>query len=107
MFRTLLALVIALAAAPAAWAQNSYRIQPGDVLQLEVLEDPTLNRSLLVLPDGSVNVPLAGTVKASGQTVDSVRAQIGESLSSNFATKPTIFLSVGQLAQPAVPATST
>lgn len=103
MFRTLLALVIALAAAPAAWAQNSYRIQPGDVLQLEVLEDPTLNRSLLVLPDGSVNVPLAGTVKASGQTVDLVRAQIGELLSSNFATKPTIFLSVGQLAQPTVP----
>lgn len=106
MFRTVLALVLALAAAPAAWAQNSYRIQPGDVLQLEVLEDPTLNRSLLVLPDGSVNVPLAGTVKASGQTVDSVRAQIGESLASNFATKPTIFLSVGQLAQANVNATT-
>ncbi len=106
MLRTLLALVIALAAVPAA-AQSSYRIQPGDVLQLEVLEDPTLNRSLLVLPDGSVNVPLAGTVKASGQTVDSVRAQIGESLASNFATKPTIFLSVGQLAQPKTPTGTT
>ncbi len=106
MLRTLLALVIALVAVPAAWAQNSYRIQPGDVLQLEVLEDPTLNRSLLVLPDGSVNVPLAGTVRASGQTVDSVRAQIGESLASNFATKPTIFLSVGQLAQPKIPTTT-
>ena len=105
MLRTLLALAIALAAAPAAWAQSSYRVQPGDVLQMEVLEDPTLNRSLLVLPDGSVNVPLAGSVKASGQTVDSVRAQIGESLASNFATKPTIFLSVGQLAQAATATT--
>jgi polysaccharide export outer membrane protein len=104
MLRTLLALVLAVAMVPAAWAQSSYRIQPGDVLQLEVLEDPTLNRSLLVLPDGSVSVPLAGTIKASGMTIDGLRAQIGESLASNFATKPTIFLSVGQLAAP--PATT-
>lgn len=82
---------------PAAWAQSSYKIQPGDVLQMEVLEDPTLNRSLLVLPDGSVSLPLAGTIKASGLTVDALRDQIGSSLASNFASKPTVFLSIGQL----------
>lgn len=106
MFRTLLAVVVALVMAPAAWAQSSYRIQAGDVLQMEVLEDPSLNRSLLFLPDGSVSVPLAGTVKASGQTIDGLRSQIADALASNFATKPTIFLSVGQVAQSAASSSS-
>jgi len=96
MLRTLLGLLLAIAIAPAAWA-NSYNIQPGDVLQMEVLEDPSLNRSLLVLPDGTVSLPLAGAIKASGQTVDGMRAAISAALASKFASPPTVFLSVGQL----------
>lgn len=101
MFRTLLAFALALVLVPAAWAQSSYRIKSGDVLQLEVLEDTSLNRSLLVLPDGTVSVPLAGTVQASGQSVDSVRSAIISALASNFASPPTVFLSVSQVAQSA------
>ncbi|MCB2135421.1 MAG: polysaccharide biosynthesis/export family protein [Rhodobacteraceae bacterium] len=97
MFRTLLGLVLALLIVPAAWAQSSYRIQAGDVLQMEVLEDPSLNRSLLVLPDGSVSLPLVGTVKASGKSIDSLRSAISSALAPNFASAPTVFLSVGQL----------
>ena len=97
MLKTLLGLILAVVIAPAAWAQSSYRIQTGDVLQMEVLEDPSLNRSLLVLPDGSVSLPLVGAVAASGQSVDSMRSAISAALASKFAAPPTIFLSVGQL----------
>ncbi|MDH5452422.1 MAG: polysaccharide biosynthesis/export family protein [Paracoccaceae bacterium] len=97
MFRTLFGLVLALIIVPAAWAQSSYRIQPGDLLQMEVLEDPSLNRSLLVLPDGSVSLPLVGSVKASGKSIDGLRSAISSSLASNFASAPTVYLSVGQL----------
>ncbi|MFZ5749585.1 MAG: polysaccharide biosynthesis/export family protein [Pseudomonadota bacterium] len=100
MFKTLIGLLAAVLIAPAALAQGSYRIQPGDVLQMEVLEDPALNRSLLVLPDGSVSVPLAGSVQASGQSIDGLRAAISDRIASNFAAKPTVFLSVNQLAAP-------
>lgn len=96
MLRMLLGLLLAIIIAPAAWA-NSYNIQPGDVLQMEVLEDPSLNRSLLVLPDGTVSLPLAGAIKASGQTVDGMRSAISAALASKFAAPPTVFLSVGQL----------
>ncbi len=102
MFKTLIGLLAAVLIAPAALAQGSYRIQPGDVLQMEVLEDPALNRSLLVLPDGSVSVPLAGSVQASGQSIDGLRAAISDRIASNFAAKPTVFLSVNQLAAPKV-----
>lgn len=97
MLRTLLGLVVALVLVPAAWAQSSYRIQPGDVLQMEVLEDPSLNRSLLVLPDGSVSLPLVGNIAATGKSVDSMRSAISAALASKFAAPPTVFLSVGQL----------
>lgn len=97
MFRTLLATIVALLLAPAAFAQGSYQIQTGDVLQFEVLEDNTLNRSLLVLPDGSVSVPLAGSVAASGRSLDAVRSAIAGALAPNFAATPTVFLSIGQL----------
>ncbi|MCX8510110.1 MAG: polysaccharide biosynthesis/export family protein [Rhodobacteraceae bacterium] len=78
-------------------AQSSYRIQSGDVLQMEILEDPSLNRSLLVLPDGTVSLPLVGGVKANGQSVDGLKAAISAALASKFASPPTVFLSVGQL----------
>lgn len=97
MFRALAGLLLAVLMVPAAWAQSGYRIQPGDVLQMEVLEDPSLNRSLLVLPDGSVSLPLVGTVQATGKSVESMRNAISAALASNFASPPTVFLSVGQL----------
>lgn len=97
MFRTLLGLILAVVLVPAAWAQSSYRIQPGDVLQMEVLEDPSLNRSLLVLPDGTVSLPLAGSLVARGQSVEALKSAISAALAPKFASPPTVFLSVGQL----------
>ncbi len=97
MFRTLLGLLLAVLLVPAAYAQSGYRIQSGDVLQMEVLEDPSLNRSLLVLPDGTVSLPLVGSLRATGQSIDGMRNAISQALASNFASPPTVFLSVGQL----------
>lgn len=45
------------------WAQD-YKVRTGDVLQIEVLEDGTLNRTAIVLPDGQISLPLAGSVRA-------------------------------------------
>jgi polysaccharide export outer membrane protein len=84
-----------LLAVPAALAQSaSYRIQPGDRLQITVLEDETLNRELLVTPDGRISVPLAGTVRVGGQTVDAVENTIADRLTSNFAVRPNVFVAL-------------
>ena len=82
-------------AAPAAFAQSAgYRIQPGDQLTVTVLEDDTLNRQVLVLPDGRISMPLAGSVAAGGQTVEAVERTIADRLASNFAVRPSVFVSV-------------
>ena len=94
-----LALLFALLA-PAAFAQSAgYRIQPGDTLAVTVLEDETLNRQVLVLPDGSVSVPLAGNVAAAGRSVGAVESTIADRLASNFAVRPSVFVSVVGLAE--------
>jgi polysaccharide export outer membrane protein len=95
MRRTLLAVLAVLLAAPMALAQSAgYRISPGDQLAITVLEDDTLNRQLLVLPDGSISVPLAGTIRAGGRSVESVESAIADRLASNFAVRPSVFVSV-------------
>lgn len=95
MRQVLLALLTLILAAPMAFAQAAgYRIQPGDVLSVTVLEDETLNRQALVLPDGRISVPLAGTIRASNQTVESVEKVIADRLASNFAVRPNVFVSV-------------
>ncbi len=81
-----------------AVAQDSYKIRPGDVLRFEVLEDQSLNRDAIVLPDGSVTVPLVGSVRVGGLSVDSVRDRIASGLSPNFASQPTVFVTVNKLA---------
>lgn len=98
LLRPLLAILVLTLMAPLAMAQTAYRVSPGDVLQLEVLEDPTMNRALLVLPDGSISIPQAGTVRASGLSVADVQAAVTAALTPSFAKAPTVYLAVGQLA---------
>ena len=94
MRRILLAALLALVPALALAQSAGYRIQPGDQLAITVLEDDSLNREVLVLPDGSISVPLAGTISAAGRSVDSVESTIADRLASNFAVRPSVFVSV-------------
>lgn len=72
----------------------AYSIAPGDTLQVDVLEDPSLSRSVLVLPDGSVNFPGAGPVSVSGKTPAAAQELIATRLASEFAQKPSVYVSV-------------
>ena len=51
--KTIVLAIVALIFATTAFAQGQYQIRSGDRLAVEVLEDPSLNRSLLVLPEQS------------------------------------------------------
>lgn len=98
MLYRVLAAVIALGVAQGAAAQSEFRIGPGDTLRIEVLEDPSLNRDVLVLPDGTVSFPLAGAVRAGGQTTTQLEGTLASALGPNFAASPTVAVSVAGLA---------
>jgi len=91
--RIVLGLVLALMATVAA-AQQEYRIQPGDTLTIEVLEDSSLNRSVIVLPDGRFSFPFGGSIRAGGRTVGQVENAIASAIGSNFTVSPNVFVTV-------------
>lgn len=82
-----------------AFAQSDYRVRSGDVLQLEVLEDVSLNRDLLVLPDGNISVPFVGAVRARGRTLSQIQANIRTGLTPSFADPPNVFVGLRSLAE--------
>ena len=96
----LLAFLMSLATATLALAQTGYQIRSGDVLSVEVLQDPSLNREVLVLPDGSISFPFAGNLPAQGRTTGQVQDLISQGIASNFAVEPNVFVTVRQLTAP-------
>ncbi len=94
-----LGLVLALLAVTPGFAQG-YTIRPGDTLKIEVLEDATLNRAVLVDPNGSIALPEAGTIKVTGQTVDAIAAAITTKIGGGFATPPHVYVALQQVAAP-------
>ena len=94
-----LPLLLAAPLLPALAQDGSYLIRPGDVLQVEVLEDPGLNRSVLVSPDGRITMPLAGAIRASGKTIEDVQNELAGHLTPNFAVKPNVYVSIERIAE--------
>ncbi|MEM9500172.1 MAG: polysaccharide biosynthesis/export family protein [Pseudomonadota bacterium] len=97
LFSFILTLMVSVVSAQ---AQGDYQIRSGDVLQIEVLEDPSLNRAVSVLPNGQFSFPFAGTLTAGGQTIGQVQAALRSALSPNFASPPTVFVGVQPFQDP-------
>lgn len=94
-------LVLAATGSPAIAAEQDssrYQLQPGDVVEITVIEDPSLDRRLLVGPDGRISMPLAGSIAAGDRTLDQVQASIRSRLASNFVRPPTVTASLVALA---------
>jgi polysaccharide export outer membrane protein len=93
--------VLLLAFGSAAAAQG-YRVQPGDTVTIEVAQDPSLNRDILVAPDGSISFPPVGQVRAGGRTLEQIAASVAEGLRAGFAGAPTVYASLRALRPPPV-----
>jgi polysaccharide export outer membrane protein len=61
-----------------------YQLVVGDVVRLELLRDPTINRELEVQPDGSVVVPLLGRVLAADRTTEQLRRDLEEKFKEQY-----------------------
>ena len=92
-------LILALLAVTPALA-DGYTISPGDTLKIEVLEDNTLNRAVLVDPKGGIALPDVGSFKVAGQSVDAISAAIAAKIGGNFATPPHVYVALQQVAVP-------
>jgi polysaccharide export outer membrane protein len=100
--------VVLAAGAAAALAQTEgetdfYRIEVGDRIAVSVLEDPGMNQTALVRPDGRITLPLVGTVPAQGRTIEALQSTIRRALTPNFVQPPTVTVSLVDLGDGPVP----
>ncbi|MBE9640443.1 polysaccharide biosynthesis/export family protein [Salipiger mangrovisoli] len=91
-FLAIAALVLTLL--PGSAGAYDYRIRPGDLLRIEVVEDSSIDREVLVAPDGRISVPLAGVLRVGGGTVEQARSLITAGLADDFSTTPTVTVSL-------------
>ncbi len=99
LFRLLVAFFLVLPVFVGQALAQEYKLKTGDVIQVEVLEDSTLNRTAIVLPGGQISLPLVGAVQAGGRTLGEVQADVASQLSKSFAAAPTVFVTLSALAE--------
>ncbi|WP_062226274.1 polysaccharide biosynthesis/export family protein [Aureimonas frigidaquae] len=63
---------------------DTYKLQPGDEVEIWVAQDERMNRDAVVSPDGNLSLPLVGQIQAQDQTVDQLEATLTEKLAGFF-----------------------
>jgi len=63
---------------------NAQTLKPGDSLSISVLQDPKLDRSVVVDPSGEIAFPLAGHIRARGLTPQALENILKARLKNNY-----------------------
>lgn len=73
---------------------KAYVFSPNDVVELKVFQEPELDSKVRVNKDGNVTLPLIGTMRLAGRTVDEATAMIRETLDRRYLVNPQVNLTV-------------
>src|ERR1700716_252172 len=94
LFLSIVICVIASASAAVAQQQRAprlttvteerYRLQPGDVLEVQFRYSPEFNQTVTVQPDGYVSLEIGGDLKVAGMTIEQAHAAILKRASSRL-----------------------
>jgi len=56
--------------------EDRYRLQPGDVLEVQFRYSPEFNQTVTVQPDGYITIEIGGDLKVAGFTIEQTREAI-------------------------------
>ncbi len=82
------------AAASAVPPDGNYLLQPNDLVEVLVFQEDDMTRRLRVAKDGSINLPLIGTVQAGRRTADDLAATIRRQLADGYLANPQVTVTV-------------
>lgn len=80
LFGAWMAIAWTVAAGP-LMAQTSYKVEAEDELKIEVWAKPELTRSVTVLADGTITLPLVGEVRVAGTTPSELEEELARKFS--------------------------
>lgn len=73
-----------------AGVSGEYRLQPEDILQITVYEEPTLTTDVRISAHGEINFPLLGNIPAAGMTAFELQSQITRLLEADYLVNPQV-----------------
>ncbi len=74
---------------------EEYRLVPGDVINILVLNDQSLSGEQIIGPDGFIRLPLIGAIQAAGLTLDELTERLQQAL-SKFIRRPKLAVTLKQ-----------
>ena len=79
-----------------ALSAERYLLNAGDVLDISVWNEESLQKQLIVLPDGKISFPLAGELQAQGQSVTDLQSALKKKL-TEYLADPVVTVSVANV----------
>lgn len=73
---------------------ETYPVNPGDLLQIDVWNEPTLSRQVLVRPDGFISLPMIGDINTTKSSPPVVAKRIAEGLANYMKDVPQVVVSL-------------
>jgi polysaccharide export outer membrane protein len=75
---------------PTGPSSDEYRLGPEDVVEIRVFELDQLNRTVRVSGDGTMDLPLIGSIPVRGLTPEGVALEVAERLRNRFVQDPQV-----------------
>jgi polysaccharide export outer membrane protein len=96
--RILLTFFVLLVGCGSAWSQT---LKAGDTLDIQVLQDPKLDRRVIIDPSGQIAFPLVGRIRAAGNSPAAVENILRARLKDNYRDdKLDITVSIAAVGKP-------
>jgi len=86
-------LVRASTAAPAQ-ASSDYQLQPGDMVRIQVFQEPDLDRELRVSQEGQIALPMIGQVDVKNKALSAVEKNVRELYDRDYLVNPQVNITV-------------
>ncbi|HEY6332481.1 MAG TPA: polysaccharide biosynthesis/export family protein, partial [Blastocatellia bacterium] len=77
--------------------EESYRIGPSDVIEVQVVKMPEISSTYRVDSDGTIMLPYIGAVLAEGTTARQLAKMIADGLRGDYLVNPQVAVSVLQI----------
>jgi polysaccharide export outer membrane protein len=78
---------------------SAYSVQPGDTLEIQILNKKELNTRQLVAPDGTISLPFIGRYTVHGKPLETLDDQLKVAL-GKYILHPEIVVQVDQIMKP-------
>jgi len=73
---------------------SDYRLQPGDIVRVQVFQEPDLDREVRVSNEGEIFLPLIGRIEANGTTIGWLEVFVRDLYNQDYLVNPQVNVTV-------------